>query len=308
MRVKTPSRLHFGILDLSREFKREYGALGLTLDDGYEIVLKSSQNELKVEGDQREKRIVTEVYETLKEKFDLTTSFEVKIKDRIPSHIGLGSTTQLTLGTGFGMLKESRIDIEVKELASILDRGRYSAIGTYGFENGGFILEGGKEKKDEISPILYRGKVPKDWRFVILCPEEKKGYDEKEEKPIMEDLEVEVKYPEKICHNVLMGILPALERRDIKAFGEHLTEIQKLVGESFSSFQEGIYHPAIAHIVNSLIDHTHGAGQSSWGPTAYGLVRADEVEEVEEKISSYDKEKYRMWIGEPSNTGVRLES
>ncbi|MBS3781830.1 MAG: GHMP kinase [Candidatus Thermoplasmatota archaeon] len=308
MRVKTPSRLHFGIIDLSRKFKRKYGALGVTLKDGYDIELESSGKELYVEGSKREKEIVSKVYRKLKEKFSISVGFEVTIEDRIPSHVGLGSTTQLTLGTAYGMLKEIGEDVSIIELAKLLERGRYSAIGTYGFQDGGFILEGGKSGKNEISCLIKRIDFPEDWRFLIICSKVFKGYDEKEEKPIMNKLTVDKKYPEKISHNILMGILPALKRKDIGAFGEHLTRIQETVGKSFSDHQEGIYHPAIIDMVEFLIDNTYGGGQSSWGPTAYGLVKKKEVDNLKDKVLEEKKEdEYRVWIGDPNNEGVIVE-
>ncbi len=305
MKIKTPSRLHFGIIDLSREFKRQYGAFGITLKNGYDIEIKATEDGIKVDGSEREKKIAKKVYLKLKNKFDITCGFNIMVEDRIPDHIGLGSTTQFTLGTGYGMLKEIGEKISIIKLAKLLERGRFSAIGTYGFEKGGLILEGGKVKKKEISPLLKRTEVPSDWRFLIICPEQEKGYDEKEERPIMEELTVNKKYPEKICHNLLMGILPSLERNNIANFGEHLTRIQELVGESFSDYQKGKYHPVISDIVESLIDKTYGGGQSSWGPTAYGVVKEEDLDDLKAEVLQGKKEEdYRIWIGEPNNEGV----
>ncbi len=307
MIVKTPSRLHFGIIDLSRSFRRGYGSFGLCLENGYEIEINSkSDKTLEVKGDEREKKIVEKVYSLLNEKFDFSGGFEVIVKERIPSHVGLGSTTQMTLGSGYGMLKAVDQKVETSELAKILNRARYSAIGTYGFQYGGFILEGGKKDKDELPPLLFRSKVPEDWRFLIICPKDMKGYDEQEERPIMDELRVDKKYAERICHNILMGILPAMKEKNIELFGEHLTRIQKTVGESFSEYQEGVYHPAVDEMVEKLIEKTYGAGQSSWGPTAYGLVRSDQVEEVKENISLVDNDNYRIWIGKPNNHGATV--
>ncbi len=307
MRIETPKRLHFGIIDLSREFKREYGAFGVTLKNGYEIEIEEGGDRLKVEGSAREEKIIKSVHRDLKKEFDISDGFEVSVKESIPDHVGLGSTTQLTLGTGYGMLKVSGKEIPTLDLARILDRGRFSAIGTHGFEDGGFILEGGKSEKKEISPLIKRHEMPEDWRFLIICPKESQGYDEKEERPIMEELTVEKKYPEKICHNILMGLLPSLETKDIERFGEHLTNIQNLVGESFSDFQDGIYHPAINDIVKSLIEYSYGGGQSSWGPTAYGLVKKSEIQEVKEKALSDKKEDdFRVRVGVPDSEGVKI--
>ncbi|MFP4000725.1 MAG: beta-ribofuranosylaminobenzene 5'-phosphate synthase family protein, partial [Thermoplasmata archaeon] len=261
-----------------------------------------------VKGSEREKQIAEKVYGRLKEKYDISQGFKIEVEKSIPAHVGLGSTTQFTLGTGYGMLRSAGKDMSIIEMAKLLDRGRYSAIGTHGFEKGGFILEGGKTDKDEISPLLTRSRIPEDWRFIILCPKQNKGYDEQEERPIMEELSVDKKYPEKICHNLLMGILPAVEKEDISAFGEHLTRIQKLVGRSFSDYQEGIYHPAIKNIVESLTEKTYGGGQSSWGPTAYGLVKKEEIGGLkDELLSGIDEEEYQIWIGEPNNQGVVVQ-
>lgn len=308
MKIKTPSRLHFGIIDLSREFKRKYGAFGVTLKNGYEIEIETVEEGIHVKGSEREKKIAEKVFEKLKTGFDITHGFEIKVEKSIPDHVGLGSTTQFTLGTGYGILRSIGKDIPIVKLAKILGRGRYSAIGTHGFEKGGFILEGGKSSKDEISPLLKRIEIPKNWRFLIVYPKKRKGYDEQEEKPIMEELTVDKKYAEKICHNLLMGILPAMEKNDISAFGDHLTRIQELVGRSFSDYQEGIYHPAISELVHSLIEKTHGGGQSSWGPTAYGLVKKDEIDSIKDDIlEGRDEKDYRFWIGEPDNTGAVIK-
>jgi len=308
MKIKTPSRLHFGIIDLSREFDRQYGAFGITLKNGYEIDIEPIEAGIQVKGSEREKKIAKRVYQKLKERFDVSKGFRIVVEDSIPDHVGLGSTTQFTLGTGYGMLKEIGEDLSIIKLAQLLERGRFSAIGTHGFEKGGFILEGGKVKKNEISPLLKRTKVPEDWRFLIICPKKERGYDEEEERPIMEDLTVDRKYPGKICHNILMGILPSLEREDIVSFGEHLTRIQELVGESFSDYQKGIYHPVISDVVKSLIDKTYGGGQSSWGPTAYGLVREKDLDDIKSKVlEGKNIESYRVWIGEPNNEGVIVE-
>ncbi len=307
MKIKTPSRLHFGIIDLSREFKREYGALGVTLKRGYEIRIEESESGIQIEGNERERTIIKDVYQKLKKEYDLLPGYEITIDERLPNHVGLGSTTQLTLGTSLGLLKLAQKNVTTLKMAKMLGRGRYSAIGTHGFEKGGFILEGGKAEKNEISPLTKRVTIPDDWRFLIVCPKKSKGYDEKEERPIMEELKIDKKYPEKICHNILMGILPALKEKDIKSFGEHLTEIQRLVGSSFSDYQEGIYHPDIEDIVDLMQEHTYGGGQSSWGPTAYGIVKKSDLKSIKDKILPQNDRDFRVWIGEPNNQGVSIQ-
>ena len=53
MRIETPSRLHLGIIDLSRKFVREYGALGLTIKGGFEIEVTRAEMGLDIDASKR---------------------------------------------------------------------------------------------------------------------------------------------------------------------------------------------------------------------------------------------------------------
>ena len=64
-------------------------------------------------------------------------------------------------------------------------------------------------------------------------------------------------------------------RYDIDRFGEALTKIQILVGDAFAPTQGGRFASSeVADCVKAMLDAgAKGAGQSSWGPACYGLVR-----------------------------------
>ncbi len=307
MIVKTPSRLHFGIIDLSREFERQYGAFGVMIKGGYKMKFELSE-ELSVHGTEKEKKRAESIYDTLKDEFGFQKAFQIEVKERIPRHMGLGSTTQLTLGLAAGMTRMIGEKIASTELADLTGRGRYSAIGTHGFDHGGFILEGGK-RGDEIPPLTARYDIPENWRFLMVRPNVDKAYDEEEERPIMDEKKVEKKYPEKICHHLVMGVLPAVKTGDLDNFSLHLSRIQHLVGRSFSNYQGGEFHPAVGGIVDKLEEITKGAGQSSWGPTVYGLTTAEVVEEKKKEIEEWLGEKGKDaedQVGLPDNDGAEL--
>ncbi|MFW6142484.1 MAG: beta-ribofuranosylaminobenzene 5'-phosphate synthase family protein [Candidatus Saliniplasma sp.] len=309
MIIKTPSRLHMGIIDLSREFIRSYGALGLTIKDGFTIEVETIEKDLRVKASKRNVKDVRKVYNRIKKDLKIKNGFRVRVEEDIPRHVGLGSTTQLCLGTGFAMAKLSGHDIDPIKLAKMIGRARFSAIGTYGFKHGGFILEGGKSAPMEVPPLLFQNDIPEDWRFIIISANEWEGFDESEEQPIMEELKVSKRFPQIISHHIVMGILPALKARDIEDFGYHMTHIQKTVGKSFSDYQQGIFHPAVGDIINELKKHTYGVGQSSWGPTIYGLTTADKAHEVKNKMKEWltiNDKNTSLRIAEPENKGVRL--
>ena len=75
-----------------------------------------------------------------------------------------------------------------------------------------------------------------------------------------------------------MVVLPALVEEDLTTFGSGLTEVQRLVGEMFRPVQgERFAHGLVAELADEfLAGGAAGAGQSSWGPAVYGLVRGEE--------------------------------
>jgi hypothetical protein len=85
----------------------------------------------------------------------------------------------------------------------------------------------------------------------------------------------------RLCRLVLMVLLPALAERDAPAFGEALTEVQRLVGESFAPAQGGTYASPegerLAREMGRL--GALGVGQSSWGPAVFGFFDAPEAAE-----------------------------
>ena len=93
----------------------------------------------------------------------------------------------------------------------------------------------------------------------------------------------------KICRLTMLKLLPAIPERDIESFGSALTEIQRIVGDSFAPAQGGRYSssPAAQCIEFMLREGVYGAGQSSWGPTVYGVVKSGEARAVQAKVQAF---------------------
>ncbi len=309
MIIKTPIRLHMGIIDISRKFQREYGALGVMVKGGFEVKVEKDEH-LSVKASEENAVDIKAAYDAMKSKLDIKDNFRIEVLKSIPRHMGLGSTTQLKLAMGAGIGKLSGHDLKIKDLADIVGRGRYSATGTYGFDKGGFILEGGKSGDEEIPPMTVHYRLPEDWRFLMVCPKIEQSYDEEEERPIMNEIRTDSKFAEKISHNIVMGVLPAVKTGDCKEFGKHITQIQHYVGESFSSCQEGSeFHPAVINIINKLEKFTYGAGQSSWGPTVYGITDEEKGVKAKSKIEKWlDKKGIEALVrlAEPNNHGAEF--
>ena len=76
-----------------------------------------------------------------------------------------------------------------------------------------------------------------------------------------------------------MALLPALADADLARFGSALTEIQSITGRWFAPAQGGTFTPGpTEELVRRLAEWgAAGVGQSSWGPTVYGIVDGEEA-------------------------------
>src|SRR5213083_2688777 len=193
----------------------------------------------------------------------------------IPPHAGLGSGTQLALAVARATAELYGLPTDVTTLARAVDRGRRSAVGTWTFALGGFVVEGGRRPGDEApAPLLARLPMPAAWRCVVVVPQGKPGLAGDEEAAAFGRLPppaaAEVA---RVAHLVLMQLLPAVAVADLTAFGAALTEVQRITGGWFAPAQGGVFAPGDT---GELIERLRqwgavGVGQSSWGPAVYGI-------------------------------------
>jgi beta-RFAP synthase len=166
-------------------------------------------------------------------------------------------------------------------LAEATGRAQRSAIGTWAFEQGGFLLEGGRSVQGNgPAPLLLRRPMPAQWRCVVAIPDVPPGLNGSAEEEAFRNLPPPpAELAGRVAHLILMVLLPALVEEDLTAFGFALTRIQRLVGEMFRPVQgERFAHGLVAEVIDELLaGGAAGAGQSSWGPAVYGLVRGDEA-------------------------------
>jgi beta-RFAP synthase len=197
------------------------------------------------------------------------------------------------------------------ELARAVSRGERSAIGTWTFARGGFIVEGGRRVgAHEIAPLLVRLPIPATWRCVVAVPPGEPGLSGEAESAAFRRLppppEGEV---ERVSHLVLMQLLPALVEHDLPAFGSALTAVQRITGAWFASEQGGIFAPGrTATLVARMSEWgAAGVGQSSWGPAVYGLVDREAAgAELASRVRSLLGGDGQVFEGGFANSGARL--
>lgn len=326
--VRTCARLHLGLLDNNGGQGRLYGSIGVAVNRPYLLLTAEHAPQLQVEGPDAD-RVATFAKRFI-QRYGLPAGARLRLSTCIPSHVGLGSGTQTALAVGAALTRLAGLQLSAGEIALAVGRGIHSGIGISTFLYGGFVLDGGhrilprsadasglpglagQTGNDKVPPVLFRHPLPKDWFFVTVIPKtDRRISGESETRAFLELPRAPASLVERISWLLLMKMLPAVVERDIENFGRALTEIQRIVGDCFASVQGGRYASYVSEkLVDFMLERgASGAGQSSWGPTVYGLIQgkgqarrlAKEVEAVLSGLGGGD-----VLCLQPRNRGARL--
>jgi beta-ribofuranosylaminobenzene 5'-phosphate synthase len=213
-------------------------------------------------------------------------SVAITIRSSFPSHVGLGSSSQLGLAVARAISEHHGRHLPVKELARLVGRGGTSGIGTAAFEYGGFIVDGGHrfgaggEKTDfrpsaasrwvSPPPIIARHDFPSDWRILLAIPEVPAGASGTMETDIFRNhCPVPLDEVRELSHEVLMRMLPGIASRDLDLFGSSINAVQHL---GFKRVELSIQPPQVTGLLEMLREAgAAGAGLSSFGPAVYAV-------------------------------------
>lgn len=284
VRVTTGARLHFGFMNLSLAHERLYGGIGVALGTPQIEVAATPANAIEC-ANSTARPFVSRAVDHLG-----VSGATVDIESTFPRHVGLGSGTQLALATYLAIARAYDLPGAPREAAPALDRGGRSGVGVATFESGGFVLDAGHPVERFTTDRPPRGEwtvpavaaqhhIPQDWRFVLVRPEGDPGRSDAVEEQSMRRV-VETAAPEiadEISAIVTRRLLPAIATDDQGGFGAAVQAIGRLNGTWYADEQGGIYRPPVGPIIDALSAHPSivGAGQSSWGPTVYGLTAVD---------------------------------
>jgi beta-ribofuranosylaminobenzene 5'-phosphate synthase len=277
--VEAPARLHFGLLDLRATAGRRFGGIGAPAPAITTRVSVSLADAVDARGEDADR--AAEYARRFLRYHRLPGGATIHVERAIPPHSGLGSGTQLALSVARALADLHGVAAATPELARAVDRARRSAVGTWTFAGGGFVVEGGRRADTHgVSPLLARVMFPSSWRCVVAIPEAEAGMSGDAEAAAFAELPVpDARDVERIAYLVLLTMLPALAESDIAAFGAALSEIQEINGRWFSRAQGGTFAPgASAALVRAMRAWgAAGVGQSSWGPAVYAVVEGDDA-------------------------------
>ncbi len=284
--ILTGSRLHFGLFQAGAvsSGQRRFGGAGMMIDrPGLRLRLTPSSS-WSADGPLGERALSFAHHCLQGLQRDRGVSLgphHLSVVEAAPEHAGLGTGTQLGMAVA-GLLAHAAglSGLTVAELSALAGRGRRSGLGVHGFECGGFLVDGGRRDQDQLAPLIARMDVPAGWRILVLLSPGGRDWYGHREQAAFEQLDDEG-FVDRLCRLVLLGLLPALAERDVEGFGEALYELNFLAGEAFARVQGGCYAgPYVASLVAGLRAlGVKGVGQSSWGPSVFGV-----VEDVERAV------------------------
>lgn len=271
--ISAPARLHMGFIDMSGALGRHFGSIGVGLNEMATRIHLSAAEQLSIEGPCAERAQACVL--NLCHKLGVSDAVKLQIETAIPDHVGLGSGTQLALAIGVAVSEYYALDLTVRDVAALTDRGARSGIGIAVFEQGGLVVDGGRGGQTQTPPLLSRIHFPADWRFILVYDQRGQGLHGQQELDAFKSL---APFPraraEQLAYLLLMQALPALAEHDLSGFGEVITALQNAVGEHFAPVQGGVF-TSLAVAEAMLWLESQGAvavGQTSWGPTGFCLV------------------------------------
>ena len=330
VRVVTGSRLHMGMFSFGRTDVRQFGGLGFMVDRPairLELALASNKSEHRASLAESptdpqlssDDPILQRALHTARRYLQAEClesqlgRIQLRLVDAPPQHAGLGLGTQLSLAVAQGLqwlfnLPRKPLDC----LARTVGRGKRSAVGIHGFEQGGLLVEAGKLHDQEISPLIARLPLPDRWRFVLLTPPETPGLAGQAEIAAFAQLPPPPPaLTDQLCRLALLEILPAVQTANVQRFGQAVDQFGQLAGQCFAPQQQGIYAtPRVARLAQaSRSAGACGVAQSSWGPTLVAVTSGqDHAQQLIENLQSAGAwDDVSMIVAAPRNRGASID-
>lgn len=296
MIIKTPSRLHMSLIDLNCSYGRMDGGIGLTLSEPNFIIEseeiekgislefpKSIHNEeIFKEYDSK----IKSTAEQILQHFNIDSGFNFKIHSAYAPHLGLGSGTQIKLAIAKLITESINKPLTAIELSALVGRGGTSGVGTFCYEHGGFVIDGGHSLKEKDKNLPYSesnanppqliGKYdfPEEWTVLVAIPKIEHSVSGMKEVDIFETYcPVPKRDVEQVSHIILMNMIPFLLEKDIVGFGKSIDEIQK---RGFKKVEVDLQPDTTTNLMQFMRDAgAYGVGMSSFGPAIYTVFDDD---------------------------------
>lgn len=329
MIIKTPARLHITLLDLNGSYGRMDGGIGFSIAEpqfilesekvsGHGISIEFNDKITDEEAIEECNSKIIDAANLIKEHYNIEDGFKFKVHTAFPPHSGFGSGTQIALATAKLITETAGIKATSVELSTIVGRGGTSGIGTYCFDNGGFIADGGHSLKEKSGflpssastasppPLLGRYEFPEEWDIIIAIPPYGLSIHDGEEINLFEKFcPLPIREVEQLSHIVFMNLIPFMIEKDIEGFGWCIDNINKI---GFQKAELTLYDERMYNLMQTMRDAgAYGVGMSSFGPTIYTVVDERNKEDVLKATREFLGEEAHIFVTKGQNTGYAIK-
>jgi len=289
LRLRTNSRLAFGLIDTNGEIGRVEGGLGLALESPHLELCAMHADGLRIDGpasvSDNTRRKFEAMAQHFKENYNVQ-GIDIRVEETIPGHAGLGSGTQLAMAFGQAINLLYDLNLTIPEIGRIAQRGGTSGIGCAAFETGGFLADGGHrfggpDGKQVFAPsaastgftappIIFNSKLPSNWRIVLVLPTlGLMTHGDEERALFLKHCPTPAEEAAQAARLAFLKVLPAIMEADLESFGAGLEAMQRL---GFKRIQIARQNEAVRAIIDRMRQlGLRGVGMSSWGPTLFGF-------------------------------------
>lgn len=266
--VFTGSRLHFGLTRFRPDGNGRLNGVGVMLEHpGTELHFQRATGFQAAGSDRVESFVRLWCHEQDVE----LPACRIDVRSAPPSHSGLGSGTQLAHATALGLnVILGDVFPPPRVVAERLDRGKRSMIGSFGFTQGGLVIDA--PSTGRIACLAHRVPMPDDWRVVLVLPASANKKFGVQEQAAFDSIMAEQTLRSRRLEDLITNqMIPAVESCNFEQFCNSVYEYGRLSGEYYVDVQGGIYNgPVITSVVDSLLRMgAKGIGQSSWGPVVF---------------------------------------
>jgi beta-ribofuranosylaminobenzene 5'-phosphate synthase len=315
--VTTPSRLHLGLIDLNGSIGRVDGSVGLAIQSPSCVLEATFSEHLRVEAADSVRQRVEPLVARLQREWGVGNA-ELRFRETIPEHYGFGSGTQTTLAVITALSRLYDVPLQKEEIARLSGRGGTSGIGVYAFFEGGFLVDGGHRFPQSkaaflpsaassnagVGPLLFRRDFP-DWEIVLVVPDARRVSGEEEVRLFQTRCPLSRASAERICHRLVMGVLPALAEENLNAFGKALESFQKV---GWKQIEIAAQDKSIRQTMRFLRERgASGVAMSSWGPVVIGFYESKErSNDVTAELALNRRFRGRFFTTRANNRGAEV--
>lgn len=241
------------------------------------------------------------------------SGLRVAVHDEIPLHHGLGAGTQITLALASAaqIAAGHPRPADSMMLATRLNRVRRSAVGAFGFDRGGFIVDDG-QATSQAERSLHNYEFPDLWRVVLLFPAGQAGLSGAREESVFREerhmTESTIQTQTRLIRDM---IIPAVQEHEFEVFRDALREYGRNAGNFFKPQQGGVFSSSVIRRLSEVPDFKDlKPVQSSWGPTVAVFTQSwKHANEVVARIrrSSFAQD-LQCQVTEPLNCGASVRT